>query len=183
VEARQIPLIEESARSEPISRPQTAMTSKSTNLFKSILHNIGVVLVGFGVAFMGTRLDALFGISGFHSIFADAAGCLLVTFGFLSRVWATFYFYEHRMKVISLAPQETLITSGPYRFSRNPLYLGGNVFIFFGASLLLRSPTALFLTAIHLPLMDLFIRHEEKQLEKKFRNEWERYKQRVRRWI
>jgi protein-S-isoprenylcysteine O-methyltransferase Ste14 len=87
------------------------------------------------------------------------------------------------MKVISLAPQETLITSGPYRFARNPLYLGGNVFIFFGASLLLRSPTALSITAIHLLLMDHFIRREEKQLEKKFGEEWARYRQRVRRWI
>ncbi len=164
-------------------RPQAAMTSESTNLFKSILHNIGVVLVGFGVAFLGTRLDALIGISRFQSVFAEGAGCLLVIVGFLLRVWATFGFYEHRMKVISLAPQEILITSGPYRFSRNPLYLGGNVFIFFGASLLLGSPTTLFITAIHLPLMDLFIRREEKQLEKKFGEQWERYEQLVRRWI
>ena len=69
------------------------------------------------------------------------------------------------MKVISLEPQKTLITSGPYRFSRNPLYLGGNVFIFFGAALLLGSPSALLITAIHLPFVDLFIRREEKQLE------------------
>jgi ribosome-binding protein aMBF1 (putative translation factor) len=53
----------------------------------------------------------------------------------------------------------------------------------FGTSLLLSSPTALFITAIHLPLIDLFIRREEKQLERKFGVEWVRYKQRVRRWI
>jgi protein-S-isoprenylcysteine O-methyltransferase Ste14 len=156
---------------------------KSINLFKSVLHNIGVVAVGLGVAFVGTRVDSLLGITGFHSIFTAAAAWLLLTAGFLLRVWATFHFYEHQMKVISLTPQKTLITSGPYAFSRNPLYLGGNVFIFFGAAFLLGSPSALFITAVHIPLVDLFIRREERQLEKTFGEEWLRYKQRVRRWL
>jgi protein-S-isoprenylcysteine O-methyltransferase Ste14 len=108
---------------------------------------------------------------------------LLVAAGFLLRVWATFYFYEHKMHVISLKTQSALITSGPYRLSRNPLYLGGNVFIFFGAALFLGSPTALLVTAGHLPLMDRFIRREEEQLERKFGEEWQRYKERVRRWL
>jgi Phospholipid methyltransferase len=76
------------------------------------------------------------------------------------------------MKVISLEPQEVPITSGPYRFARNPLYLGGNLFIFFGASLVLGSPSGLFITAMHLPFVDFMIRREEKQLEKKFGPEW-----------
>jgi protein-S-isoprenylcysteine O-methyltransferase Ste14 len=153
------------------------------NLFKSIVHNIGVVVVGLGVAFIGTRVDSFSGISDFHFIFATALASLLLVIGFLVRVWATFYFYERLMKVISLTPQKILITSGPYRFSRNPLYLGGNVFIFFGAALLLGSPTGLFITAIHLPFVDLFIRREEKQLEKDFGEQWISYKKQVRRWI
>jgi hypothetical protein len=52
-------------------------------------------------------------------------GCALLVAGFLLRVWATFHFYKNGMRVISLSPQRTLITSGPYRLSRNPLYLGG----------------------------------------------------------
>src|ERR1700756_4391778 len=82
------------------------------------------------------------GIRGFASGFATAVGGLLLSLGFFLRIWATFYFYEHRMKVISLEPQKALITSGPYGFSRNPLYLGGNVFIFFWAALLFGSPAA-----------------------------------------
>jgi protein-S-isoprenylcysteine O-methyltransferase Ste14 len=101
------------------------------------------------------------GIRGFASGFATAVGCPFLSLGFLLRVWATFCFYEHRMKVVSLEPQKALITTGPYGFSRNPLYLGGNVFIFFGAALSLGSPTALFVTAIHIPLVDLFIRRED----------------------
>jgi protein-S-isoprenylcysteine O-methyltransferase Ste14 len=154
-----------------------------TDLLKSILHNLGVVAVGFGIAFVGSRIDRLLGIHAFGSAYAAAAGSLLVAAGFLLRVWATFHFYQHRMKVISLGPQQALITSGPYRFSRNPLYLGGNVFIFFGAALVLGSPAALVITAAHLPLVDLFIRREERHLERQFGDAWTRYLSHVRRWI
>jgi protein-S-isoprenylcysteine O-methyltransferase Ste14 len=116
-------------------------------------------------------------------VLVTAAAALLLALGFLVRVWATFHFYTHAMRVISLEPQATLITSGPYRFSRNPLYLGGNVLIFFGAALLLGSPTALVATAIHLPLMDRFIGREEAQLARRFGGPWLRYGKRVLRWL
>jgi protein-S-isoprenylcysteine O-methyltransferase Ste14 len=157
--------------------------SKLTPLLKSILHNIGVVAVGLGIALLGTRVDSLVGIGDFRSTLTTILGGLLIAAGFLIRVWATYYFYMNQMRVIALGPQQALVTSGPYRFSRNPLYLGGNVFIFFGAALLLGSPTAFLFTALHLPLMDLFIRREEKQLEHTFGDEWLRYKNQVRRWI
>jgi protein-S-isoprenylcysteine O-methyltransferase Ste14 len=153
------------------------------NLLKSVLHNIGVVLVGLGIAYVGTRLDSLLRIPDFRSHGATLAGCLLLCLGFFLRVWATNAFYEQKMKVISLSPQAVLITSGPYRFTRNPLYLGGNVFIFFGAALLLGSPAAMVVTALHLPLVNLMIRREEKQLEATFGGQWLRYKQSVRRWL
>lgn len=154
-----------------------------TNLLKSVLHNIGVVIVGLGVAWVGTMIDALLGIGEFRGTAASVAAWLLLAMGFLLRAWATFHFYAHRMRVISLEPQAALITSGPYRFSRNPLYLGGNVFIFFGAALLFGSPAALVITALHLPLMDRFVRREEAQLERKFGADWLRYKAQVRRWL
>lgn len=152
-------------------------------LVRSILHNAGVVAVGFGVAFVGTRLDLLVGTPRFQSLLAVVAGVLLIAAGFLLRAWATYCFYQHRMRVISLAPQRTLLTSGPYRYTRNPLYLGGNVFIFFGAGLVLGSPMALAITALHLPLVDVFIRREERQLERTFGEEWRRYQHSVRRWL
>lgn len=109
---------------------------------------------------------------------------ILLVIGFLLRVWATFHFYTQRMKVISLVPQKVLITSGPYRFSRNPLYLGGNVFIFFGATLFLGSPSGLFLTVVNILFLEFWmIRREEKQLERTFGEEFIRYKSRVRRWL
>jgi len=154
-----------------------------TNLLKSILHNIGVLLVGFVLAWLGTIVDSHLGISTFSSLPARAVGSMMSALGFLLRVWATVHFYSHSMRVISLKPQGTLITSGPYRFSRNPLYLGGNVCIFFGAALFLGSPTALIATALHLPLMDRFIRREEAQLQRQFGDDWQNYKELVPRWV
>src|SRR5262245_17150937 len=112
-------------------------------LLKSALHNFGVVLVGLGFAYLGAAADRFFGFSRFTFPFENAVAALLLALGFLLRFWATFHFSAHRMRVISLEPQTRLITSGPYRFSRNPLYLGGNVLIFVGAALLIGSPAAL----------------------------------------
>jgi protein-S-isoprenylcysteine O-methyltransferase Ste14 len=155
----------------------------SLSLLKSILHNVGVLTVGVGFAYLGTRVDLLLGLRRSHSFLTTTAGWLLLIIGFLLRVWATFHFYQHRMKVISLIPQRALITSGPYHFSRNPLYLGGNGFVFFGAALLLGSLAALVLTMLHLPLVDRMIRREEKQLAQDLGSEWIAYRNRVRRWL
>ena len=166
-----------------MNEPTNSDTPRFVNLLKSLLHNFGVVVVGFGFAFLGRGLDHLPGITTFHSIALTAAGWLLLALGFLLRVWATFHFYQQRMKVISLVPQKTLITTGPYRFSRNPLYLGGNVFMFLGAVLVLGSPMGLVLTIVNILFVDFFIRREEKQLEREFGPQWEQYRSRVRRWL
>jgi protein-S-isoprenylcysteine O-methyltransferase Ste14 len=154
-----------------------------TNLLKSVLHNIGVLVVGFAFAFLGTRLDWLLGLHSFEFIGTTIAAWLLLAMGFGLRVWATYDFYQRQMKVIVLKPQTSLITTGPYRFTRNPLYLGGNLFIFGGAVLWLGSPGGLILTVVVVIATDFMIRQEEKQLEKTFGLAFIRYKSRVRRWI
>ena len=153
------------------------------NLLKSVLHNIGVVIVSLAVAYLGTAIDSWLGIPAFSISVVKAFGVLLLSLGFLARVWAAVHFYAHEMRVISLEPQGSLVTTGPFRYSRNPLYLGGNVFCFFGAALLLGSPSALVITALHLPLVDFMTRREEKQLEERFGDEFRVYKKRVRRWL
>ena len=166
--------------SDPSSNNRSA---EFVNLLKSLLHNAGVVIVGFGFAFLGAALDSLVGVARFHSVMTTAVAWPLLAIGFLLRVWATFHFYQRQMKVIALVPQKSLITTGPYRFSRNPLYLGGNVFIFLGAVILLGSPSGIVLTAINVLVVEFMIRREEKQLAREFGEEWVRYKNRVRRWL
>lgn len=153
------------------------------NLFKSLLHNIGIVVFSLALAYLGTVIDSLLGLPTLSSRLVAAAGLFLVLLGFLLRLWAVVHFYNHSMRVISLEPQGSLVTAGPYRYSRNPLYLGANVFCFFGAALLLGSLTALIMTAIHLPFVNLVIRREERQLEQKFGERFRAYKRQVRRWL
>jgi protein-S-isoprenylcysteine O-methyltransferase Ste14 len=153
------------------------------NLLKSVLHNIGVVIISLAFAYLGRRVDSWLRIPEFSSSLWVACGGLLILFGFLVRVWAAVHFYNQKMRVISLEPQGSLVTTGPFRYSRNPLYLGGNVLCFFGAALLLGSPSALVMTALHLPFVNLMISREETQLEERFGEEFRAYKQQVRRWL
>jgi protein-S-isoprenylcysteine O-methyltransferase Ste14 len=153
------------------------------NILDSITHNLGVVIVGVVSAFICTKIDLLLKLRNFESFWSVWIGLILLTIGFLIRAWATYYFYKHKMAVIKLKPQKTLLTRGPYKYSRNPLYLGGNVFIFFGTAIFFGTPTGVILTILHLPLVELMIRREEKQLAKTFGKHWTDYKKHVRRWI
>lgn len=153
------------------------------NLLKSLLHNVGVVIVSLALAYLGISVDSWLGIPRFSSLITEVFGVSLLSLGFLLRTWAAVHFYNHRMRVISLEPQGSLVTTGPFRYSRNPLYLGGNVFCFFGAALLFGSTAALIITTLHIPLVSLMIRREEDQLEREFGDQFHAYKKRVRRWL
>ena len=161
----------------------TSNPTMSINVLKSVLQNAGVVVVGFAFAFAATEIDSLLGFIGFRSTIGQIAGGVLLITGFAIRVWATSLFYERHMAVIKLAPQKHLITTGPYRFSRNPLYLGGNVFVFLGAALFLGSPAGIVLTGMNIIAVDFMIRREERQLCMSFGEEWVSYRNRVRRWL
>ena len=72
---------------------------------------------------------------------------------------------------------------GPFRFSRNPIYVG-DWFIFAGVALLLETGWPLvFAPLIWAMLRYGVIRHEEAHLQAKFGDEYSAYKARVRRWL
>ena len=76
-----------------------------------------------------------------------------------------------------------IVTSGPYRFSRNPIYLGF-VCLLIGFPLIFRSYWGLILSPVLVVLLyQLVIKHEEAYLENKFGETYSNYKSRVRRWL
>ena len=76
-----------------------------------------------------------------------------------------------------------IVTNGPYRFSRNPIYLGF-ICLLIGLSLAFRSYWGLILSPLLMvSLYQLVIKEEEAYLEKKFGDVYTSYASRVRRWF
>lgn len=81
------------------------------------------------------------------------------------------------------SPTSVLITSGPYRFSRHPGYLGFAL-AQAGIAVAVGSVWALGSVAVSLLLADvLAARPEEAYLERKFGERYRAYKETVRRWL
>jgi protein-S-isoprenylcysteine O-methyltransferase Ste14 len=77
----------------------------------------------------------------------------------------------------------TLVTSGPYRISRNPMYLGFALTLL-GIAIILGTLAPFIVVLVFCILIErVFIRVEERMLGDKFGQAWLEYKARIRRWI
>ncbi len=80
-------------------------------------------------------------------------------------------------------PASSLITSGPYRFTRNPMYVSLTL-LYAGVATLYQCAWAVPLLAVVLVYIDRrVIRPEERFLERRFGADYARYCANVRRWI
>jgi protein-S-isoprenylcysteine O-methyltransferase Ste14 len=83
----------------------------------------------------------------------------------------------------TMKPTTAIVTSGPFRYSRNPLYVSLTL-LYLGVSLLINS---LWIVLLVIPLLGVIqrgvIAREEVYLERKFGEEYLNYKSRVRRWV
>ncbi|MGQ0702198.1 MAG: methyltransferase family protein [Gemmatimonadales bacterium] len=80
-------------------------------------------------------------------------------------------------------PPRRLVISGPYRYVRNPMYIGAAIALA-GAAIYYRSPALALYTGAFLVITHLFvIGYEEPTLTRLFGPEYQEYRRRVRRWI
>jgi protein-S-isoprenylcysteine O-methyltransferase Ste14 len=88
-----------------------------------------------------------------------------------------------RTAVLPIRPATRLVTTGLYRFSRNPMYLGMTL-LYIGGALVVDSLWPLALLPLVLVLLVRFvIRLEERYLAATFGEAYEEYRRRVRRWF
>jgi protein-S-isoprenylcysteine O-methyltransferase Ste14 len=96
---------------------------------------------------------------------------------------ATVLFRRAGTSMIPMNPTTALVTSGPYRFTRNPMYVG-MAFLHVALAFAFGVMWALvFLPAVIVVVDRFVIAREEPYLERKFGQAYRDYKTRVRRWL
>ena len=110
-------------------------------------------------------------------------GAAIFALAFALGVWAIVTIRNAGTQVETYKPTTAIVANGPYRFTRNPIYLG----MMLGLVGLAIAFDSLWLLAT-LVLFCLVIRYgviarEEAYLERKFGEVYRRYRARVRRWL
>jgi protein-S-isoprenylcysteine O-methyltransferase Ste14 len=92
-------------------------------------------------------------------------------------------FWRMHTSIVPIRPATVLVSSGPYRFTRNPMYVG-LAFLTMAAGLLVDSWWPALLLVPTLTLVRQFvILPEERYLRRRFGDEYGAYTRHVRRWL
>jgi protein-S-isoprenylcysteine O-methyltransferase Ste14 len=112
-----------------------------------------------------------------------AAGAILVVAAIALLWYSVALFRAAGTPVPARRPTTAIVQTGPYRFSRNPIYLAYSLFLL-GIAIWMNSVWLLATLAVAIALMHfIVIRREEEYLERRFGLEYLRYKASVRRWV
>ncbi|WP_457107671.1 methyltransferase family protein [Methylobacterium sp. P5_C11] len=121
-----------------------------------------------------------FGIDGRVLV---ATGGLLFVAGVAMMLAAAGLFRRLGTNVRPSQPTALIATTGPYRWTRNPMYLG-MALIYAGLAISLDGPVALaLLPLVLIAIQTQVIAREERYLEAKFGDDYRRYRAAVRRWL
>ena len=110
-------------------------------------------------------------------------GWVLIAFGAVLNIWADQLFKMNKTTVKPGQIPIGLVTTGPFKISRHPMYLG-MLAILLGTAIVSGALIAFIFPIVFIVLMEiLFMPLEEKNMEKTFGKEYIKYKNKVRRWI
>jgi protein-S-isoprenylcysteine O-methyltransferase Ste14 len=139
--------------------------------------------IAFVALVLGSLLHALLPVTWRVLPAVPTIGILLLVTGVALAVWAALLFRSKRTPIYPTTAPTTLVTSGPFRFTRNPIYLGFLVillsFVFLIGSLPMLVAPLFFLIVMNF----YYLPFEEAKMEKTFGESYLDYRQRVRRWV
>ena len=111
------------------------------------------------------------------------AGIALAITAIVIYVWSERTLARAKTNILPHKPALQLVTDGPFRFSRNPIYVANTILLLAGA-LIFTSPWLVLLAGANAYLLHhLAILREERHLAARFGAEWHAYARRTPRWI
>ncbi|WP_164919456.1 methyltransferase family protein [Hansschlegelia zhihuaiae] len=139
---------------------------------------LGFLTVGIAIDRLMWRLPI-----GLSATLAWPAAAALFVAGLALIVGAGIRFRRDGTPPAPWKPTSAIVAAGPYRFTRNPMYLGMAA-IYLAIALALDSLPALLLFVPLMVVVDLFVvRREERYLEARFGDGYRTYKSEARRWL
>lgn len=110
-------------------------------------------------------------------------GIALIGTGLILGFWTRSLFLKNRTTLSPFKTPAFLVTSGPFRVSRNPAYLGMAV-ILLGLALILGTAVPFAMPILFILIIEMFfIPAEERMLEDRFGEQYRIYRAAVRRWL
>ena len=139
---------------------------------------IYVVLFGIGLA-----LHQVVPLTFLPVIPARIVALVFLSAGVLLIAWSNVLFRQAHTSLVPIKPATALVIAGPYRLTRNPMYLG-LLCVYIALALWFGVVWALALAPlVVLAVQRLAIAKEERYLEQKFGDAYRQYRAQVRRWI
>lgn len=132
---------------------------------------------------IGWGLQKLIALPSFTVPFHTWLGGEFIVGGLAIIVWSATEFKRHKTTILPHKASSAIISGGPFKYSRNPIYFAFSM-IQLGAAILLTNLWILLLLIPALLIMSKFvIEREEAFLTQKFGQSYIDYKNQVRRWI
>jgi protein-S-isoprenylcysteine O-methyltransferase Ste14 len=114
---------------------------------------------------------------------ALATGLAFVLIGFALAAWSARAFHLAGTSVVPGDTAAALVTSGPYKITRNPIYIGF-ILVYFGLAIIL---TSMWMLLLLIPVLFILqrgiVEREEAYLEREFGDAYRKYKAKVPRWL
>jgi len=143
------------------------------------------LFIGFVLVYLPARFLAWSGIVAPVTTRApQVGGMIMVTIGTAIALWCVFTFvFIGKGTPAPFDPPRKLVIRGPYRFVRNPMYIGAGMTLA-GMALFYESLSVFIYACLFFLITHLFVvLYEEPTLRRTFGDEYEAYFRRVRRWI
>jgi protein-S-isoprenylcysteine O-methyltransferase Ste14 len=141
-------------------------------------------LIFFAVIIVGLTLHRFYPLTiKIQSLFIRVFfASMFIGFSGIIAVQSFTVMHRHKTDIIFKKPTTNLIITGPFKFSRNPLYM--SLFLLYaGIGVLLNSLWFAPLLLLLFVFLRQVVLKEEKLLDRLFSQEFQNYKNKVRRWL